>query len=178
MNARWNPGIAVAAILLIVTSCSGKVEPSTEQPPSANAPAASPAQPKSAVVYTNKEYGFTFSLPDSWKGYSIVNGTWNGRPVDAQSSLKPETGPLLSIRHPLWTKENPRQDIPIMIFTMAQWQEVQKEQIAVSAAPIPPAEIGRNAKYVFATPPRFEFAYPTGWQEVVDLLKTHPLQPI
>jgi hypothetical protein len=36
---------------------------------------------------------------------------------------------LLSIRHPLWTKQNPRQDIPIMVFALAQWQLIEADEI-------------------------------------------------
>lgn len=45
------------------------------------------------------------------------------------------------IRHPKWTVEDPRQDIPIMIFTIAQWNKLAKEEFAVSAAPIGPVEL-------------------------------------
>jgi len=29
-------------------------------------------------VYVNRQYGFSFSLPTSWKGYSIVVSEWHG----------------------------------------------------------------------------------------------------
>lgn len=35
-----------------------------------------------ALLYRNTKYGFTFSLPSSWKGYSIVTSTWSGTAVD------------------------------------------------------------------------------------------------
>ncbi|HZD60906.1 MAG TPA: hypothetical protein VE439_10715, partial [Anaerolineae bacterium] len=88
-----------------------------------------------------------------------------------------ETGPMLSIRHPLWTPEKPRQDIPIMVFTLAQWTLVQQEKISLGAAPIPPTELGRNNRYVFALPARYNFAFPPGFQEVERILAGHPLQP-
>ncbi len=130
-----------------------------------------------SVVYINKQYGFSFSLPKSWKGYSIVVGKWGGGTTSEDEQAKTtklEGGPLISIRHPLWTEANPRQDIPIMVLTHAQWDLVEEGQLIVSAAPILPAEIGRNAKFVFAIPPRFEYAFPTGWEEVVELLQHHP----
>ena len=71
------------------------------------------------------------------------------------------TGLLLSIRHPLWTKENPRQDIPIMVFTVEQWNVLQKGDFSVSAAPIGPSKLGSNYAYVFALPARYNYAFQT-----------------
>jgi hypothetical protein len=129
------------------------------------------------LVYTNKQYGFRFDLPKTWKGYSIVPGRWTGTAVNDTTTQKPEGGAELSIRHPLWTKANPRQDIPIMIFTKRQWKLVEREAIAVSAAPIGPGELGRNSRYVFALPPRYNFAYLEGYQEVETIMAGHPLHP-
>jgi hypothetical protein len=129
-------------------------------------------------VYVNRQYGFSFSLPTSWKGYSIVVSEWHGTSDHEQDkSAASESGPLISIRHPLWTETDPHQDIPIMIFTLAQWSLIQRDRLIVSAAPFGPREIHRNAKYVFALPPRFEYAFPTGWEEVVQILKHDPLHP-
>jgi hypothetical protein len=140
-------------------------------------------EPSSAVVYTNTQYGFTFSLPESWKGFSIVSQQWEGYPLDdtgqgSGEQAGPIHGPLLLIRHPLWTQANPRQDIPIMVFTLAQWQQVEQEKLSVSAAPIPPSELGRNDMFVFALPARYNYAFPTGYEEVETILEGHPLQPI
>lgn len=129
------------------------------------------------LVYGNTDYGFAFSLPQSWAGYTIVTDQWEGRALDGdQAGNVVETGPELSIRHPLWTSENPRQDIPIMIFTIDQWNDVVDEKVGVSAAPIPPNELGRNSKYVFALPARYNFAFPEGFEEVEQILDDNPLQ--
>ena len=61
-----------------------------------------------------------------------------------------------------------------MVFTHKQWKSVYKEDLVVSAAPFPPGEIGRNAKYVFATPPRFYYDFATGYEEVLDILGKQP----
>ena len=137
-------------------------------------------QSASSVVYRNTEYGFTFSLPASWKGYSIVAQKWQGFPMDTGDTSPSTTsngifGPELLIRHPQWTSQNPRQDIPIMVFTVAQWDLVQQAKLVVSAAPIPPSELGRNATYVFALPARYNYAFPTGYQEVEKILEGTPL---
>jgi len=130
-------------------------------------------------IYKNTRYGFDFALPESWKGYTIVAAEWKGLGItDSQSGNIAATGPQISIRHPLWTSQDPRQDIPIMIFTLDQWASLLKDEFRVGAAPIPPSELGRNAKYVFALPARYNFAFPTGFEEVEDILKGNPLKPM
>ena len=84
---------------------------------------------------------------------------------------------MLSIRHPLWTATVKRQDIPILIYTLAQWNSLSKEEFNMGAAPIPPSELGRNAAYVFALPARYNYAFPTGYQEVEQILQSNPLHP-
>ena len=137
---------------------------------------AAPTSTPAALEYHNSEYGFTFTLPSSWQGYSVIASNWTGTVSDPVKGDVPSTqGPLLSIRHPLWTEQSPRQDIPIMVFTHAQWQAVQRGAFLVSAAPVLPRELGSNASYVFALPARYNYAFPTGWQEVDAILATQPL---
>ncbi|MBS1799214.1 MAG: hypothetical protein JSS95_05255 [Acidobacteria bacterium] len=128
-----------------------------------------------SITYTNRKYGFCFVLPSAWNGYSIVVGRWTGMATDGSSPTPAIHGPELSIRNPRWTKTNPRQDIPIMIFTRKQWDLVFQEKIAVSAAPIGPSELGRNSRYVFALPPRYNYAFPQGYEEVERIIAGHPL---
>jgi len=128
------------------------------------------------TIYKNSQYGFTFTLPDTWKGYTIVSEKWEGLAIGSQEITA--TGPVLSIRHPQWTKENPRQDIPIMIFTLAQWQDLQQEKFHIGAAPMGPSELGRSEKFVFALPARYNYAFPTGYEEVENILAAKPLKPI
>ena len=136
-------------------------------------------QVSDAIVYKNADFGFSFDLPKSWQGYTIVTGKWEGRALGGTDEGKIiETGPIISIRHPLWTVEIPRQDIPIMIYTLSQWTALVKEEFSVGAAPIPPSEIGRNAKFVFALPARYNFAFPAGFEEVETIMQSKPLQPI
>jgi hypothetical protein len=126
------------------------------------------------TIYKNPQYGFTFTLTDTWQGYTIVSEKWEGLGIGSEEIVA--TGPEISIRHPQWTKDNPRQDIPIMIFTLAQWQDLQQEKFHIGAAPMGPSELGRNDKYVFALPARYNYAFPTGYEEVEDILSNHPLQ--
>lgn len=136
------------------------------------------ATSQNPIIYKNPQYGFSFSLPPSWKGYSIITDKWNGfAPGGAQGGQRiVETGPIISIRHPLWTEQNRRQDIPIMVFTLAQWESLQRGKFITGAAPVPPSELGRNSSYVLALPPRYNYAFPPGYKEVEDILRSHPLK--
>ena len=130
-----------------------------------------------AIPYENKEYGFRFALPQSWEGYQIITDKWTGLSLIAKNEGEvSETGPFLSIRHPAWTSKIPRQDIPILIFTLTQWDALQREDFHIGAAPIGPGELGRNSKYVFALPARYNFAFPLGFEEVEKILEGSPLK--
>ncbi|MGI6227791.1 MAG: hypothetical protein ACOYJ1_16245 [Peptococcales bacterium] len=128
-------------------------------------------------LYKNNEYGFIFRLLPSWQGYTIINDTWEGFALgDVQNNKISEAGPMIIIRHPEWTTDNPRQDIPLMVFTHEQWEGLQKEEFHIGAAPIGPKELGRNSKYVIALPARYNFAFPTGFEEVEEMLESNSLQ--
>ena len=134
------------------------------------------AQAINSVVYRNTQYGFNFSLPESWKGYSIVTGTWKGfANTGPAGDTTVAQGPLISIRNPVWTAAKPYQDIPIMIFTLSQWDALLRNKFAVSAAPINPSLLGFNAAYVFALPPRYNYAFPAGYEEVDTIMARKPL---
>lgn len=123
-----------------------------------------------SVSYVNNEYGFVVTLPASWKGYTVATSTWTGYVTPV------EHGPVFSIRNPLWASSTPTQDIPIMVFTLGEWGAVSSGTMPVSAAPISPSELGRNARYVFALPARYNYAFPQGWQEVQDIIQGNPLR--
>lgn len=133
-----------------------------------------------SFLYKNTQYGFTFALPESWKGYSVltqISGGWSWQATDINNSQKVVAqGPAIVIRNPEWTSQKPYQDIPILIFTLQQWNDIQDNKIMFStAAPILPGELGRNAKYVFALPARYNFAEVEGIQEVDGIIQTQPL---
>ncbi|MCX6718334.1 MAG: hypothetical protein NTY81_01880 [Candidatus Staskawiczbacteria bacterium] len=124
--------------------------------------------------YKNNEYGFEMTFPDSWKGFTIDGSKlWHGNSLD-NSNVKYD-GPMIVFVNPKTTSKIQYQDIPIMVFTPDVWKMVNGENpiIAVSAAPIGPAKIGENSKYVFATPPRwYGFTDAVGFQEAVEIVKT------
>lgn len=126
----------------------------------------------------NSQYGFKFSLPQDWSGYSIIMSTWDGYSIAARGDVPTEHGPLISIRNPKWTAQKPSQDIPIMVFTLTQWDALLRGEFHIGAAPINPTRLGYNAQYVFALPARYNYAFPSGYEEVDAILQGRPLEPL
>lgn len=127
----------------------------------------------SKINYKNNKYGFVMNLPDTWEGFTTIEDEWQGDSVNQSGQMQTNTqsGPIISIRHPDWEYKSPRQDIPIMVFTLKQWSDMQADKFHIGAAPINPSEIGRNAKYVFAIPARYNFSYLTGFEEVDQIIR-------
>lgn len=131
----------------------------------------------SLVIIRNDQYGFTFHLPGGWRDHKIISEEWKGLShAGSNEGEVVETGPMISIRHPKWTLEEERQDIPIMIFTLKQWKSLEQEVFHIGAAPMEPRELDRNSKYVFALPARYNYAFPTGYEEVEEIMEENPLQ--
>lgn len=86
-----------------------------------------------------------------------------------------ETGPKFLIRNPKWTSSVPYQDIPILVFTVPQWDSYRAEDFSVGAAPIQASELARNNVYVFALPPRWNFDYSKGYEEAQTIVESNPL---
>lgn len=129
---------------------------------------------KSPVIYNSDDYGFSFSLPDDWQGYTVIEETWQGTSL-ANGSVT-QTGPKLLLRNPKWTEALQYEDIPILVFTVNQWGMYEREDFAVSAAPIPATELGKNNAYVFALPARWDFDYKQGVEEAQAIMASKPLK--
>ena len=63
-----------------------------------------------------------------------------------------------------------------MVFTIEQWDRMQAGEWHIGAAPFNPLELGRNGRYVFALPARYNYAFPEGWEEVEQIPQGHPLE--
>lgn len=153
-------------------------QPSTVTSPSANSIS---SDSKSNIVYTNKQYGFQLMLPSTWNRFTLVNDTWWGLYYDSQkdTDVTVAKGPIISIRNPKWTSKVPYQDISVMIFTISQWNEMQSGVFHINnAAPVNPTEITRNSTYIFALPPRYNWAYPQGYKEVEKIIGGNSLKSL
>src|SRR3989344_4209903 len=181
MNQKGFTKIILVVIIVILLGIVGyfafvkKSEPTAQQPTSLtqtqNLQSSPPSAP-AAIEYRNNQYGFKFALPTSWKGYSIVTGEWEGYiSGGSQGDVTTEKGSMISIRHPLWISQDPRQDIPIMVLTVNQWDSLQQDKFHIGPAPINSSELGCNSRYVFALPARYNYAFPTGYEEVEKILQ-------
>jgi len=151
-----------AAVLAIAMSVSGWTQ-QAQAPAQKHEAAGTHAK---TIEYKNTNYGFSLSMPESWKGYRLLWSEWEGNVPGDDGKAGVLRGPKLEIRHPKWTQENPYEDMPIMIFTIAQWNKAPD----VSAAPFGPGELGRNRKYVFAVPPRWDYDFSEGYEEAEKIL--------
>jgi len=127
----------------------------------------------SSIVYKNTDYGFNFSLPANWQGYSIIKDTWKGSML---TNTPVQSGPKLLIRNPKWTAALPYEDLPILIFTIPQWNAYIAESFSISAAPLNAKELSRNNIYVFALPPRWDFDYSLDFEQAQDVIAGNPLK--
>lgn len=174
---------AAALALMLLGGCAAaggtaptpSISPSETPAESTAAPTATGTETPETVVYQNDQYGFTFALPDSWTGYTIVETQWEGI---SQGDGDPITGPEILIRHPAWTEAAKREDIPIMVITLDQWDQLQSDAYHIGAAPIEPTELGRNNEYVFALPARYNYDFLEGYEEVDEILQGNPLQGV
>jgi hypothetical protein len=193
---KWALSLTVASLAILVSACGATgtttaatttdtssdqtttvmtdtSEASTEATTEASTEATSESTTialSDTVYYDNSDYGFTFHLPESWDGYTVLEDQWTATPSETN-----KTGPEIILRSPNWTESSPTQDIPILVFTHDEWDAVQAETFNVSAAPIPPTLIGENSSYVFALPARYNFAFPEGFEEVEAILNSNPM---
>ncbi|OGZ01917.1 MAG: hypothetical protein A2946_02675 [Candidatus Liptonbacteria bacterium RIFCSPLOWO2_01_FULL_53_13] len=181
-NRSIQTGLTDVTLRVFFSSCEGDANPILDNPTLMNQILStfkfiSPSQ--SSVIYRNDQYKFEIPLPASWKGYAVQTKTWQAHIPTGFGEQVVATGPELHVVHPLSTPQNPRQDIPIMVFTHDQWTKIGAGgsktgtmEWSVGTAPIPPSELGRNAFYVFALPARYNYAFATGYEEVEQILST------
>jgi hypothetical protein len=112
------------------------------------------ARPEPAITFRGAKFDLTVSLPEDWRGYSVLAERWESSKYDPKSDRDMVTarGPILVLRDPRWKSSTPRQDIPILVFTRAQWQAGDDEGIYAGGVIY---EIAHNARYVFARYSRF-----------------------
>ncbi len=168
----------ICVIFLLATGCSqsASVKNVQKQPVTSTMPEVSTSTIKSLslpIKYNNKKYGFIFSLPADWQGFSIYTTSWSGGDKNGKQT---ETGPIINIRNPKWTQAKPYEDIPVMVFTIDQWKSVIAEKLIVSAAPFGPSKLGSNNLYVFALPARYNYDFSTGYEDVEKIIGSNPLK--
>ncbi len=161
--------VLLTALTLLGAGCTSTVT-TTTQTDTNNAAATD------SLNYANTQYGFSLTLPASWQGYTITTDTWQGNktnpPGSEASESTIETGTTIIINNP--NADTTGQRIPVMVIPLNQWADIDSGTVSTSAAPFSPSELGRNAAYVFALPPRYDFSFdtPEHMTEAVTFLKT------
>lgn len=125
-----------------------------------------------SLTYRNPQYGLTFFLSSSWRGYSVLVQQWQGHEyVPARDEVvATDCGPIIVLRHPHWQVSDLYQDIPILVFSRSQW-EIHHAGTVVGAGGVD-LEIGHNAKYVFAVHSRFNADDSiNGWKEATEIVE-------
>ncbi len=137
----------------------------------------SPSEDVKNVEYRNTDYGFSFALPESWRGYKVVVDKWTGDAIgDELGEVAYTSGPVISIHNPQETIQNSYQNIPIMIFTLDQWTDLQDDRFHIGATPMNPTELDRNSRYVFALPARYNYSFPPGFEEVDQIIQSQAIK--
>lgn len=125
--------------------------------------------------YQDARHGLTFSLPASWRGYSVSfqeleDDTYS--PVEDKQIIVGETL-MITLRHPQWRGGAPHQDIPILVFTRAQWDALHQGKLWPSyyAGGIM-NELWHNQGFVFAMSSRYNTDDAvSGWKEVAEIVE-------
>ena len=125
--------------------------------------------------YHNGQYGLTFLLPASWQGYSVLIQQWDGETYSsaADKLIVVGHGPTITLRHPHWQASAPYQDIPILVFTRAQWDALHQGKLWPSLyAGGVMDELWHSRKYVFAMSSRYNTRDDVkGWKEAGEIVE-------
>jgi hypothetical protein len=122
--------------------------------------------------YHNAQYDFTFFLPASWQGYSVLPQQWEAqiRSADTREVVGSEHGPVIVLRDPHWKASEPYQDIPILVFTRSQWDAEHQGKFFPYAGGVI-FEMQHNDNYVFGIYSRFNADDTVkGWKEADDIV--------
>jgi hypothetical protein len=98
--------IAIAVVANLPTkaiSCPQErpAPPGNVKRPARKRPKSTPQKQGGALIeYRNPQYGFCYSLPEDWRGYSIVVSRWQGYTIGPDGVVTVQQGPIISIRHP------------------------------------------------------------------------------
>jgi hypothetical protein len=138
--------------------------------------------PGSALRYHNAKSGFTFFMPASWRGYSVLHEQWEAQtylPAN-DTTLIVAHGPVIVLRHPHWTVSEPYQDITFLVYTRSQWDaEKQGKFCSTYFAGGTMVEMWHNRKYVFAMSTHESKSELNGWREVSEIVShnLHAYEP-
>ena len=127
------------------------------------------------VRYHSARYDLTFYLPASWRDYSVwVQQLDDERysPAEDRQVIVGHT-PMITLRHPQWQASAPYQDIPILVFTRAQWDALHHGKLwpSIFAGGVMD-ELWHSQRFVFAMSSRYNAADEVrDWKEVTEIVE-------
>jgi hypothetical protein len=124
------------------------------------------------VLYRNAQYDFTFFLPASWEGYSVLTQQWDGGtslPAVDRTAIM-EHGPMIVLSRPQWKPDDRYQDIWLLVFTRCQWDAEHHGKFFISAGGLW-EEIAHNPHYALAISSRFADDSVRGWEEAFHIVE-------
>lgn len=104
--------VFVISLCVSFAGCNSKVNTAKAQEEESGEADSKENEETDSIVYQNTQYNFSFALPAGWKGYKIITDKWEGFVLGEPEGEKTVTGPTITIRHPAWKENSPRQDIP------------------------------------------------------------------
>jgi hypothetical protein len=123
--------------------------------------------------YHDTKTGFTFYLPETWRGYSVLHNEWLGQtyvPANDEN-ITVTRGPVFVLRHPHWTASKMYQDMTLVVYTRSQWDgEKQGTFSCTYFAGGTMVELWHNHNYVLAMSTHEGKAELEGWQEVNEIV--------
>ena len=119
--------------------------------------------------FYDSKTGFTFYLPETWRGYSVLHNEWQGQTYlpAKDENLTVTRGPVLVLRHPHWAPTKMYQDITLVVYTRSEWDEEKQGKFSCTYfAGGTMVELWHNHNYVLAMSTHEGKAELEGWQEV------------
>jgi hypothetical protein len=111
--------------------------------------------------YYDARSGLTFFLPTSWRNYSVSTQQMEDQGYSSSEDKDITVGytPMITLRHPQWQASVPYQDIPILVFTRAQWDALHNGELWPSLfAGGLMVELWHSERFVFAMSNRYNWA--------------------
>jgi type II secretory pathway pseudopilin PulG len=108
------------------------------------------------IVYSNSQYGFSLTFPQTWKGYTTKNRTLNWGSFGTSDSV--DFG--FSVQDSLFN---------VGIYTKSQWQQIKSGEGPT------PSYLGENSQYIFGYATGQDAANSTigaRMREIQDIVKT------
>ncbi len=106
------------------------------------------------IEFINDKYHFSIYLPKEWEGYQVITEQETGdKESDELFRNIDNEYIVMTIRHPNWTKEEPYQDISLVIFRMEQWNNNVNDATGDDYDLLPHMVPGGDGRYLITINP-------------------------